>query len=261
MSIPASRDGHSLGLALSGGGLRGVAHIGVLRALARRGLKADFVAGTSAGSLIGALYASGKTVDEIEWVARHIFWPALLRSQGVKEFCRKYLPRTFAGLALPFRVAVTALPSWKTVIVDSGELAPALAASCATPYLLHRVRIGAVTYTDGGWACVLPAAVCRPCCRRVIGSDVWFRSALAKRIGVRTDGKWAQRVYSRHYLHALSQCDLAIHPRIPSLALVPNRSGIDRLMRSGEVAAEESLAATRFTPREAVTSPADGVDA
>ncbi len=241
MSIPASRNGYRLGLALSGGGLRGVAHIGVLRALARRGFQPDFVAGTSAGSLIGALYASGKDVDEIESVAHQIFWPALLRSQGVKEFCRKYLPRTFAELALPFRVAVTALPSWKTVIVDSGELAPALAASCATPYLLHRVRIGGATYTDGGWDCVLPSALCRPLCRTVIGSDVWLRSSIAKRCRISMQGRWGERVYARHYVEAFRHCDIAIQPQIPMLALVPSRSGIDRLIRSGEAAGESSL--------------------
>src|SRR5215467_12992427 len=170
----------SLGLALSGGGFRGLAHIGVLRALERCGLQPDFVAGTSAGSLIGALYASGKTTYEIESIALKVFWPGLLRTEGIRGFSRKYLPRTFEELAVPFRVAVTELPSWKTRVLDSGDLASALAASCATPYLLHRVRIGRETYTDGGWACVLPAEICRKSsCRIVIGSDVWFRSFLA----------------------------------------------------------------------------------
>jgi NTE family protein len=218
-----------------------VAHIGVLRTLVRHGLRPDFVAGTSAGSLIGALYASGKTVDEIESVAHQVSWPALLRSGRLQEFSRKYLPRTFAELALPFRVAVTALPSRKTVIVDSGELAPPLAASCATPYFLHRVRIGAHIYTDGGWACVLPAGVCRRMCRTVIGSDVWFRAAVARRSGLSVNGRWAEAAYSKHYLEALRQCDLAIHPRIPSAGMFPSRAGIDRLIKSGEAAAEEAL--------------------
>src|SRR6516165_5817104 len=99
--ISESRYAYSLGLALSGGGFRGLAHIGVLRTLERYGLQPDFVAGTSAGSLIGALYASGKDSYEIESVARAIFWPGLLRTQGIKGFARKYLPRTFAELELP----------------------------------------------------------------------------------------------------------------------------------------------------------------
>src|SRR5215467_9942565 len=152
---------YALALALSGGGFRGVAHIGVLRVLERYGLQPDFIAGTSSGSLIGALFASGKTTEEIESISCHVFWPGLLRTQGIRHFCQKYLPATFEELALPFHVAVTELPSWKTRVFNSGDLASALAASCATPYLVHRVRIDGVSYTDGGWGSVLPSAVCR----------------------------------------------------------------------------------------------------
>src|SRR5215467_4482765 len=98
---------YSLGLALSGGGFRGLAHIGVLRTLERYGLQPDFIAGTSAGSLIGALSAAGKSADEIEAIALKVFWPGLLRSQGIRGFCRKYLPATFEGLSQPLHVAAT----------------------------------------------------------------------------------------------------------------------------------------------------------
>src|SRR5215470_6892795 len=103
---------YSLGLALSGGSFRGLAHIGVLRTLERYGLAPDFVAGTSAGSLIGALWAAGRSADEIEAIAFHIFWPGLLRTQGIRGFCRKYLPATFEELQVPLHVAATELPSF-----------------------------------------------------------------------------------------------------------------------------------------------------
>jgi NTE family protein len=237
------RYSYTLGLALSGGGFRGLAHIGVLRTLERYGLQPDFVAGTSAGSLIGALYASGKSTYEIESVAQRVFWPGLLRSQGIREFTRKYLPSTFEELAVPLRVAVTELPSWKTRVLDSGDLASALAASCATPYLLHRVKVGTTTFTDGGWACVLPSVLCRQMsCRTVIGSDVWFRSFLAKQSGVSTNGKLARQVYSRQYLEAYRQCDAVIQPRIALVSMIPNRASIHRMIRNGERAAESALA-------------------
>ena len=233
----------SLGLALSGGGFRGLAHIGVLRVLERYGLFPDFLAGTSAGSLIGALYASGKTSDEIETIACKVFWPGLLRSQGVRGFCRKYLPRTFRELSLPLRVAVTELPSWKTRVLDSGDLGSALAASCATPYLFHQVRIGTTAYTDGGWACVLPSSICRrESCRIVIGSDVWFRSSLAKKSGMSPNSKLARPMYSRQYLEAYRQCDVVIQPHISLMSLIPNCASIHRMVRSGERAARASLA-------------------
>jgi NTE family protein len=234
---------YSLGLALSGGGFRGLAHIGVVRGLESYGLRPDFVAGTSAGSLIGALYASGKDSYEIESVAQRTFWPGLLRSQGIHEFTRKYLPQTFAQLELPLHVAVTELPSWQTRILDSGDLAPALAASCATPYLLHRVRINGEIFTDGGWGCVLPSVICREhSCRTVIGSDVWFRSFLAKESGVSPTGKMAQHAYSRQYLEAYRQCDAVIQPHISVVSMIPNHASIRRMIQDGERAAKSSLA-------------------
>jgi NTE family protein len=235
---------YSLGLALSGGGFRGLAHVGVVRTLECYGLLPDFVAGTSAGSLIGALYASGKSSEEIESIACKVFWPGLLRSQGIRKFCGKYLPRTFEELALPLRVAVTELPTWQTRVLESGDLAPALAASCATPYLLHRVRIGKSTYTDGGWACVLPSTICRrDSCRIVIGSDVWFRSFVAMKSGVSPNGRLARRVYSRQYLEAFRQCDVVIQPRISLLSMIPNAASIRSMIHSGEKAARAKLTA------------------
>jgi NTE family protein len=243
MKPPEDRYAYSLGLALSGGGFRGLAHIGVLRALERYGLQPDFLAGTSAGSLIGALYASGKTTYEIESIAQKVFWPGLLRTQGIRSFSRKYLPRTFEELALPLRVAVTALPAWKTRVLDSGDLASALAASCATPYLLHRVKIGTTSFTDGGWGCVLPSAICRlNSCRLVIGSDVWLRSALGMKSGIKPDGKLARQVYSRQYVEAYRQCDVVVRPHIAFLDVVPNHASIRHMVHSGEHAARLSLA-------------------
>jgi len=243
MNPPENGYAFSLGLALSGGGFRGLAHIGVLRALEGYGLQPDFVAGTSAGSLIGALYASGKTTDEIEAIALEVFWPGLLRSQGIRSFSRKYLPRTFAELSLPLRVTVTELPSWKTRVLDSGDLASALAASCATPYLIHRVRIDGASYTDGGWAAVLPSSICRKnSCRVVIGSDVWLRSSLAMKSGIKPDGRFARQVYSRQYVEAYRQCDVVIRPHIAFLDMVPNHSSIRHMIQSGEQAASAPLA-------------------
>ena len=112
---------------MSGAVSRGTTHVGVLIALEQAGIPIDIITGTSAGSIVGALYASGKTSDEIETIACKVFWPGLLRSEGIRGFCRKYLPRTFEELVLPLRVAVTELPSWKTRVLDSGDLAPALA--------------------------------------------------------------------------------------------------------------------------------------
>jgi NTE family protein len=242
MNSSAGTSVYSLGLALSGGGFRGLAHIGVLRTLERYGLQPDFIAGTSAGSLVGALCAAGKSSDEIEAIALKIFWPGLLRSQGIRGFCRKYLPPTFEELALPLHVAVTELPSWKTRVFSSGDLASALAASCATPYLLHRVHIDGVSYTDGGWASVLPSSVCRAnSCRIVIGSDVWLRSAMAAKSGISPGSRHARPLYSRQYVEAFRDCDAVVRPHIPFYTFIPNHASIRALVHNGEKAAQKTL--------------------
>jgi NTE family protein len=234
---------YGLGVALSGGGFRGMAHIGVLRALERRGLKPEFVAGTSAGSLVGALYSSGKSTNEIEALAGCIFWPKLLGSRGLADFCRDHLPRTFAELAIPLSVVVTALPSRKPVVFDSGDLVRAIAASCAMPWLFRRVKIGGNMYTDGGWGCVLPAVVCRDRgCGKVISSDVWWRASVARKSGFKTSSRFAEQAFSRQYMEAVRNSDVVIHPRIPAAGIIPGAFGMRSLIKSGEAAAEKAMA-------------------
>jgi NTE family protein len=243
MPATATSTGYELGVALSGGGFRGMAHIGVLRALERHGLKPDFIAGTSAGSLVGALYASGRSLHQIEELAGRIFWPKLLGSRGLADFCRDHLPLTFSELAIPLSVTVTALPSRRPAVFESGELAVAISASCAMPWLFRRVKIGERKYTDGGWACVLPAVILRDRgCRKVISSDVWWRSSVARKSGFSTSNRFAEQVYSRQYMEAVRNSDLVIHPKIPATGVVPGRFGVRSLIESGDAEAEWAIA-------------------
>src|SRR5262249_54878985 len=150
---------------------------------------------------------------------------------------------TFEELVLPLRVAVTELPSWKTHVFSSGDLASALAASCATPYLVHRVRIDGVSYTDGGWGSVLPAPICRAnLCGIVIGSDVWLRSAIAAKSSVSANSNHARPLYSRQYVESFRQCNAVVRPHIPFYTFVPNHASIRALVRNGEKAAQKTLA-------------------
>lgn len=143
---------------------------------------------------------------------------------------------------MPFRVAATELPSWKTHVFNSGDLASALAASCATPYLIHRVRIDGISYTDGGWGSVLPSAICRAnSCRIVIASDVWLRSAIAAMSGMSASSKHAQKLYSRQYVEAFRQSDAVVRPHIPFYAFIPNQASIRTLIHNGEKAAQKTL--------------------
>src|SRR5437868_12964525 len=90
-----------IGLALSGGGIRGIAHIGVVKVLAEFGLTPSIVAGTSIGSFIGAGIASGMNWQELAGMARDIFWPSLLHSSSLERFCARRFPLSFAELKIP----------------------------------------------------------------------------------------------------------------------------------------------------------------
>src|SRR5215475_9982107 len=169
-----------IGLALSGGGLRGIAHIGVLKALNEFGIRPSVVAGTSVGSIIGAGIAAGMSWQDLAHMARHIFWPSLLHGKSLEQFCVCQFPETFADLELPFVATATALPAKRTVLLSSGRLAPAISASCAV-HLRRAVVLGGEKLKDGGFSCVLPSQMCHDLgADFVIASDVWEFSALLR---------------------------------------------------------------------------------
>ena len=134
-----------IGLALSGGAARGIAHIGVLRALAEHQIKIDCVAGTSAGSLVGGAFASGMPLAEIEAIGRSMRWRDVGRltvsrlgvqsSERMEEYLRAHLPIIrFENLPIPFAVIATDLTSGQEVVMrDQGDVPFAIRASCAIP--------------------------------------------------------------------------------------------------------------------------------
>ena len=169
-----------VGLALSGGSVRGLAHIGVYKALTEAGIRPAFVAGTSAGSIIGAAIAAGMGWKELERLARSVFWPKLLHGETLERFCERNLPRDFSDLRLPFAAIATALPYRHAVSLTTGRLASAISASCAMRVIRGRVRRDGHQFKDGGIACALPASACRRMgASFVISSDVWEAQRIA----------------------------------------------------------------------------------
>ena len=131
-----------IGLVLSGGGARGVAHLGVLKTLEENDISIDVISGTSSGSIVGALYCHGYSPDEIFRIAqdanvfRHLRpalnFTGLIRIDGFSEILLKYLPHnSFDELRIPLSVATTNINDGVTTFFDSGELIkPILASSC-----------------------------------------------------------------------------------------------------------------------------------
>jgi len=163
---------HGIGLALSGGAVRGIAHAGVLEVLAEAGIAVRALAGTSAGSVVGALFAAGVHPAEIGRLALETRWSDLLRvrmphagmisGEGLERFFERVIPaRTFAELRLPFAAVATDLATGRRVDRISGPLARAVLASCSLPVLLEPVSEGGRLLVDGGVSSQLPVRAVR----------------------------------------------------------------------------------------------------
>ncbi|HSE32267.1 MAG TPA: patatin-like phospholipase family protein [Pyrinomonadaceae bacterium] len=164
----------TIGLALSGGAARGLAHIGVLRALSENNIPIDYIAGTSAGSLVGGAWAAGMPLDEIEDIGTKLKWRDVGRvtmsrlgvqsNARLEEYLRTRLRVTrFEDLQIPLAVVATDLHSGQPVIMrDQGDVPFAIRASCAIPGLYIPVTDDAGRQlVDGGVVAVIPASACR----------------------------------------------------------------------------------------------------
>lgn len=178
-------------LVLGGGGCRGYGHIGVLRVFERHGLKPDLVVGTSAGSLVGAVWAAGMSVAEIErygermsqnmmrdWVFPKL---GLFGGGAVRRFVDGRVgARMIESLPMRFAAVATDLRTGELVILDRGDLGTAVQASSSAPGLLEPVRIGSRTLVDGNLVAPVPVEAARRLgARRVIAVDVSFPPAQA----------------------------------------------------------------------------------
>ena len=183
--LPQARPAR-VALVLSGGGCRGHAHIGLIRALENSGLKPDLVVGSSAGSLVGALYAAGIGANEMERYGQGVS-PNLLRDwvfpklgifggNRIRRFVADHVgPAKIESLPLRFAAVATDLTSGALVVLDRGDLGLAVQASCSIPGLLEPVRIGERLLVDGNLSAPLPVVAARRLgARRVIAADLIF---------------------------------------------------------------------------------------
>lgn len=169
---PPSR---SIVLALSGGGAAGLAHIGVLQALAENGVAVRAVAGTSIGAEIGAFYVSGMALDELAKVATGFDWKqilglfmpdlptgGLISGVHIMAFLRGQLgTRSIEELALGFAAVATDLDTGEQVVLDRGDLVEAVRASISIPGLIAPLRSHGRMLVDGGVVNPLPVDVAR----------------------------------------------------------------------------------------------------
>ncbi|AEB11815.1 patatin-like phospholipase family protein [Marinithermus hydrothermalis] len=179
-----------IGVALSGGGARGFAHIGVLEALEARGVEVACVAGTSMGAIVGALWAHGVPAREIYRLAERTPWVSLLNfvprgglvsGRKLRAFLAEYLPPTFEALERELVVVATDLASGEAVYLTRGTLPTAVLASAAYPGLLAPVEWEGRWLIDGGVVDNLPVDAARLLgADRVVAVDVTPGAGLPK---------------------------------------------------------------------------------
>ena len=166
-----------VGLALSSGGARGIAHIGVLETLERANIPIDLIVGTSAGSLFGALYAIGKPVEEIAEFARNLIktiglksglwdpkfrlpWDGLIKGNATLKFLDKQFNySTFADTKIPFYVVAADVLSGEEIVFESGPLAQAVRASIGMIGIFSPHQLNGHFLIDGGAVNPVPASI------------------------------------------------------------------------------------------------------
>lgn len=229
-----------VGIALSGGAVRGLAHIGVVKVLQEVGIKPAVIAGTSVGSIIGAGLSAGLDWRDLADMARSVFWPRLLHGKSLETFSSRYLPTTFEHLETPFAALATKISSHQPLAITSGPLSSAISASCAVRLLRQPVIREGIKLKDGGFTCVLPAHACRELgADFVIASDVWEWSSLMRSVGCSPSR--TPRAYPSHYRFALSHTNIHVHPEIPVSGYIPGASAVDRMIAVGERATRRAL--------------------
>jgi len=170
-----------VGLALGSGGARGLAHIGVIRALVRNKIPIDMIAGSSSGALIGAWYACWKDLERMEKTVQKVTYKELVKVlidpdwgagliKGKKTL--DFFEEIFGGkkiedLLVPYRAVATDLQTAENVIFDKGDLAEAVRASISVPLVYSPIEIGDQLLVDGGVSSPVPVEILKE-----MGADV-----------------------------------------------------------------------------------------
>jgi NTE family protein len=269
-----------IGLALGGGGTRGLAHIGVLRQLEREGVKPDYICGTSMGAIIGAFYASGMSLDEIEKLFRdksilraydtvpipvrlalvpvffvpHIFghhpYDGLYKGNKFANYINKHLPpghENIESLKIPFAAVASNLLDGKAYSINTGNVGRAIQASSAIPALRRPVPWQGKLFVDGGVVANVPVTFCRK-----MGADVVIAVDVDEKLmeldtdHFRKIGSVGNRCINMHLSKLdepqIEKADVLIHPNVNGIELLSrNMKDITKCINAGEVATKEIL--------------------
>ncbi len=252
-----------IGLALGGGGARGLAHIGVIKTLEKHKIPIDYIAGTSAGSLIGGIYAARKDIKKIEEIAETLTYKdfiqtlsdislksGILRGNKAKDFIEKYVGKiTFKSLKIPFNAVTTNLVNGETFIINRGDVATAIRASCSLPGIFHPVKIGRKLLIDGGVTEQVPVKTVKKMgADRIIAVNLNSRHFLPK-IKDKKTGKISaistlsstMNIMIYHVAKRnIKNAHIVINPDVPDIPLTKFINGTEYI-KVGEKACEDQI--------------------
>lgn len=242
------------GLALSGGGARGLAHIGVLEVFLEAGLDFQVVAGTSMGAIVGALFAAGRTPGEMLAMARKTPWLSLLglspreglfSRRKLRDFLAEHLPPRFEDLKRPLAVTAVDVITGRLVFLTQGDLPSAVLASAAYPGLLAPVEREGRLLFDGGVLDNLPVDAAR-----FLGALEVYAVDVTPERGVEEAPKnllaLARRAVDLMQLHLTSvrltlyAPEVYVRPALPGVGLEDFRR-LEEIVEAGRRAAREVL--------------------
>lgn len=242
-------------LVLGGGGARGYAHVGVIKALQKAGVPIDLIVATSAGSIIGALYADSADSVYVERTMRktHFFDFAdftivssgngLISGRQLQHFLLKNMhAKSFDELKIPLVVVATDLKSGKEKPLSSGPIAPAVNASSAMPGAVHPVKMYGMTLVDGGMVAQLPVKTAKRFHPDIIIA-VNIDADLEKKMPTSFVGVF-QRAFEIS-IHAIAEfsgegADVVIHPSVGNAGIFDVHLK-NTLIHAGEKAAEQAI--------------------
>lgn len=243
------------GLVLSGGAAKGYAHLGALAALTEAGYNFDAIAGSSVGSIIGALLADGKHPAEIKSIfnkeknfslVKFKFSVAsFLSSSGLKAALKRHLSaESFADLKRPLWVAATDLSSGQARYFHTGSLLEPILASCAIPMLFEPIRFENKQYVDGGLTDNLPASPLNGQCQHLTGINVNPVGQIEKVEG------WMEGIerilniaIHNNVANSIPMCDLYIEPAAMTRYHLFSMDKGEEMYEVGYAAAQEKIKA------------------
>jgi NTE family protein len=213
-----------IGLALGSGGARGLAHIGVIKALEENNIPVDFIAGSSIGAMVGGFYAAGLDIKKIEKIVLDTNWrkifslvdpyliQGLIGGEKVKTFIESHINgKKFEDCKIPFSAIATDLKTGEIVVLNKGEMTPAIRASISLPLVFKPVEINKKMLVDGGLSSPVPVEIVRS-----MGADIVIAVNLDKHYYVdKLKSGWYDVANSslnilRHHLALLNMVDADI---------------------------------------------------